>query len=528
MPLRRAYDGRLIFDHLPKTAGQAINAWLVEQLGAGCVSPNLRTSEHRPMIKCYGGEYSVISGHVVFDPSGLDPRYRYVTCLREPMDRAVSWLFFLAKNHEEHEIGNLWGEAVRFLESDGDVLGEQLADSLTNPYVNHFSAISCGDLVSGEAKLGCALDSIAQYDLIGFYEDLPGFLMQLSALIGVKFQAQIGRVNVTRIRPSVAALTPKLKSRLESLTNLDSSFYRTLIQRATKLEVSPDKLESMVSGWTPYVGLAKRKKSLPGFDLLSAMLEGSPEVSRGQPLNFDISFSLEEAISGLFVRILIIDEFERRAFGTNTVALGHPLFQLRQGVHRIRFALVADLPAGSFSVGIYFLHSDSSGETELAGYDALISFTVAVSRPQPSTGYAGLPVEYSHSHISDQPFRVDHQLLFTACGMRQGASLVSQGEEGFLLYGPYASLAAGEYVAAVAGSFLGDLTGAWADVSCARGNRVLARVGHEQISAAGESLFLRFQLDAPVDDLEVRIWVGQGARFRIDSLVIDAVAVLSG
>ena len=80
----KAYPGRLIFDHLPKTAGQAINAWLVAELGSGCVTPNLIGS-HVDLIRKYGGLYSIISAHVHFDDGkGLDPRYQYMTLFREP------------------------------------------------------------------------------------------------------------------------------------------------------------------------------------------------------------------------------------------------------------------------------------------------------------------------------------------------------------------------------------------------------------------------------------------------------------
>ena len=96
MEASNVFGGRVVFDHLPKTAGQAVNAWLRAELGESCVTTNL-IGEHRALIHQYGGDYSVISGHVHFSREGLDPRYQYITCLREPIDRAVSWLFFVTK-----------------------------------------------------------------------------------------------------------------------------------------------------------------------------------------------------------------------------------------------------------------------------------------------------------------------------------------------------------------------------------------------------------------------------------------------
>ena len=90
------FAGRVIFDHLPKTAGQAINSWLTKELGGGCVTTNLN-GQHEDLIRLYGGEYSIISGHVYFQGNGLDPRYHYMTSLREPLDRVVSWLFLCSE-----------------------------------------------------------------------------------------------------------------------------------------------------------------------------------------------------------------------------------------------------------------------------------------------------------------------------------------------------------------------------------------------------------------------------------------------
>jgi len=65
----RPFNGRVIFDHLPKTGGQAVNAWLTNTLGTGTVTTNL-IGEHRALIRRYGGAYAVISGHLSFQQGG--------------------------------------------------------------------------------------------------------------------------------------------------------------------------------------------------------------------------------------------------------------------------------------------------------------------------------------------------------------------------------------------------------------------------------------------------------------------------
>jgi len=64
----RPFNGRVIFDHLPKTGGQAVKAWLTNTLGTGTVTTNL-IGEHRALIRRYGGAYAVISGHEEDSPN---------------------------------------------------------------------------------------------------------------------------------------------------------------------------------------------------------------------------------------------------------------------------------------------------------------------------------------------------------------------------------------------------------------------------------------------------------------------------
>src|SRR6266404_4061207 len=117
----KSFPGRVIIDHRPKTGGQALAAWLNAKLGSGCVSPNLVGSSYE-LIKTYGGLYSIISGHVNFIGRGvLDPRYQYITCIRHPVDRALSWLYFVLNDAKIDRYSSHVREAAEiFYRSDGE------------------------------------------------------------------------------------------------------------------------------------------------------------------------------------------------------------------------------------------------------------------------------------------------------------------------------------------------------------------------------------------------------------------------
>jgi Wzt C-terminal domain len=111
--------------------------------------------------------------------------------------------------------------------------------------------------------------------------------------------------------------------------------------------------------------------------------------------------------------------------------------------------------------------------------------------------------------------------LSSQVGRREGSGLVSGGQEGFLMFGPHARLAAGRYIARIEGQGEPPAAGAWMDVCLDKGRRTLSRqelsVGENQ----GWLLELPFELAASVSDLEVRLWVTAEAHVRVESLSIE-------
>jgi hypothetical protein len=97
---------------------------------------------------------------------------------------------------------------------------------------------------------------------------------------------------------------------------------------------------------------------------------------------------------------------------------------------------------------------------------------------------------------------------YSLVGALQEGRLVSSGRAGFLHFGPYVPMVAGHYKLLVRGK--GNMTSsAWVDVVSGRGSIeygkfALARTAHEG-GVLAEGLI---QLDAPVEDIEIRVYVG--------------------
>ncbi len=396
------FSGRIIFDHQPKTAGQAINAWLRATLGSGTVTDNLIGS-HRELILRYAGDYPIISGHVGFNGTDIDRRYRYVTCLREPVDRALSHLFFMVNNHTPDHLDN-WHLAKQFLDSDGAAPEDvALLGYIRNIYVEHFTAIDGPSPQDANEKLAKALANLERYDVWGFYESMPEFLADFASLLGVPAPGNIARVNVTRQRSPVDRISPALRRRLEDLNALDIEFYRIIRERYPEAGKRWQRPAITAPQWARYEQPAARIFSAPEFALIQAKLNGSANRNAGNLLSFSVDFSLAQNVSELEIGIHILDAGRRWAFGTNTTLLAKVYKDIPAGTHRLHYVVVAYLPEGSYTAGFAFAERLPNGQIrEIAWYDKLVEFRITALLLTPSVGYVSLPVTVDCYQVSQR------------------------------------------------------------------------------------------------------------------------------
>jgi hypothetical protein len=392
----KAFPGRVVFDHLPKTAGQAINFWLREALGSGCVTPNL-IGAHRELIQQYGGLYSIISAHVEFNyGEGLDPRYRYMTLFREPIDRAVSWVFYVLNDVGTiNETLPLKQGAKEFVESDGSETNAEFLNSISNPYTEHFSRIEGTALATEREKVETAFAAIQKYDVVGLYSDMAQFLSEVGQLIDIAPPNAIGRVNVTSKRPNVEEVSPRLRERIISLNQLDIELYEKVMawKESTASHAVTKNMTTSLPIWEKYETLENRVFVSPEFTLLASTLREGYEIRHGQLMTFDIDFCLQRDIHDLETGIHIFDSQRRVAFGTNSTLLEKKNHLVPRGSYRVSHHLIADLPSGKYTAGFAFAERLPNGQLELSWHDVLCEFQVHHSANKPFAGYAYLPAQ---------------------------------------------------------------------------------------------------------------------------------------
>jgi len=395
MPKLNAYAGRVLFDHLPKTGGSAIVSWLTGELGGGCVSPHI-DGAHQALIQQFGGLYSVLCGHVSFTKcEGFDPRYTYVTLFRDPIDRCLSWLYFLLTNHHDAERRELVLAVRRFLDSDGADMPAFLLPHISNTYVEHFCRIH-GDGTENESiRLANALSAVKQYDVVGVYEQMPRFVADLSALLQLRDAPPLERVNVTASRPRAEQISPALRQRLLELNQLDMQLYETV-------KAMPAKAPAAAAGaWQPYIRQPAYGLQTDDVKFGPVTLREGSEVESGSLIHFDLELWAARRIPNLLLGIHIKDGISNLAYGVHSGMLEQLQNGIDAGVHRISFCLKLALPVGRYTAGFAVVEVLADGQRDLAWHEQQCAFEVSLPLDAQFIGYS----DQSARLLIDEPIQ---------------------------------------------------------------------------------------------------------------------------
>ncbi len=537
-----AFAGRVIFDHLAKTAGQSVNKWLRDSLGAGCVTENL-IGTHRALIKAYGGDYSIISGHVDFEYTLLDPRYKYITCLRDPIERLNSWIHFVINDHPETNLS--WNNSVsRFYESEGDFFDEQHPPFIKNYYVSHFSKICEFNLKEDQKKLEYSIDVCMEYDIVGFFDRIPDFIENIAELASIKY-SEIPHINKTSNKPTLFEMSKKLSDNIKRENELDIEFYNKI----KHLKYVNKKFE--YSHGTHFRSLSANNFNSIRIMLVDERIRVSAEqidfgvIKSGEIINFSLEYSLQDPVDNICVGIRLIDSHGNWVFGTNTKILNQKVASIGSGTFEIQISFVADLPDGD-----YFIWADFEAEEpdtrQLAVCQNICLFRIARPRMNGWVGTTFIPTQFLFSKISETVAAravdsastgagehvtpvvwrfdgLDQDRLFTLAGERKGAEIATTGKAGYLMYGPYLALKAGRYRARIEGVGTHATGQSTVDVLPDPKQPAIALypLADTPFGGSGCLAEVRFTLEQDVSLLELRVVVTEAAVLAIHALVIE-------
>ncbi len=239
------HDWTLIFIHIPKTAGTSLRQAIGqayepdERLYLYDAMKRDRAMPRRDFVvlpEDERAELRFIMGHIPFGLHQHVPREaRYVTVLRDPVDRVVSHYY-----HYRHVAragdGSRSAEERRLIESEDVSLQEWVFDLRRVEADNRLVRYISGRLdvpygACTDSMLTQALENIEEhFEMVLFAEDMPASVRALGSRLGF-FIPMKARANVNLMRPGKTDLDPRVLDRIRELNRLDMRLYETMFER---------------------------------------------------------------------------------------------------------------------------------------------------------------------------------------------------------------------------------------------------------------------------------------------------------
>jgi hypothetical protein len=372
--------------HLPKTAGMALHAFLVEQLGKNRVSPTLGGIRLSDALVQWQ-DIAAISGHFVARQGDLLPSSRFcITALRNPIDRLVSSFYY-----NKNDLDDLLLDSRRFTLSM-----DEFIQARTRAPVEE-SAIQLGMLyplgtdsqarLTTDEKLAAATKALDQFDLVGVTEELDDFVVMLGAAMGWPGRS-LDRVNITSRRVGVDALTTAQRTAIHRLLEPEILLYEHALtrfrrERRTCIGRSPGQGTNEIASND---ARPKSTNNLPTHtsrdmgDLrceitsvsVVGTVSGYQQVMAGELMNIIVEFIAHEPIDQLNAGIAINDERGVLMFGTNTLLQGS-IISVARGSYAVSFSMLNRLGPGHYHVDAALIRTESH-------YDGCYHWRAKVSR----------------------------------------------------------------------------------------------------------------------------------------------------
>lgn len=194
---------KIIFIHIPRTAGTTIGTQIAEQVSDGAICPAWDNSTLQKIIADGSVDnYTVFSGHFHYNTTLLIPGEKFVfTFLRSPISRFISEILYV-KNHYDVSINSDNSSNVALYDfynrcNIEDIVENAVENKITNRMCRHFvnDWNDCSDFSSFET----VKNRIRTLDFVGTTESLSSDLDELSFKLGIKLRCKI--MNVSEKRP---------------------------------------------------------------------------------------------------------------------------------------------------------------------------------------------------------------------------------------------------------------------------------------------------------------------------------------
>lgn len=366
---------KYFFDHLAKTGGMSMIHIFNSIFGPENVT--LPTPTDVGDVEAYlheNKEYKVVAGHVrlKFGCASMFER-KVITCLRDPVDRALS-SFFYWKNNIIRGNGDIV-DLAKDVSLDEFFKTPDTMEYFSGFYINHFSAlVSPSPPDTPEECLALAKLALESYDFVGIYEHYRDTVDFMCLNFGWPAVEEIPVINKTSGRQRMTDILPDTLSCIRELTKHDEELYqhalmlfekrrRALLCDAIRAKSLPgyrdenqEKTTDKNDARETVIKLEREYKEFGNMEIsisavtINGVAGGEIEVVAGK--NVEISAYINSSIKSqsVVVGFAINDRFRRHVYGTNTFLLDQAVVIFPEQVCKVTFTIPLNLAVGNYEV----------------------------------------------------------------------------------------------------------------------------------------------------------------------------------
>lgn len=369
---------KLLFLHIPKTAGTALRNLIAECLGEERVTRGLPTMFLDEALLRYGDSAAICGHFRSRQGERLPPDRIPITVLRDPLERFLSDYSFRKFDNGRR----LVDERVRALDinefvaqlTEADMEELNLQTSLLFPLGTDSQTV-----LSWQERTEAARSALERFGFVGIQEEFDDFVCMLCARFAWPARQSLAFVNTTSQKIGVAELSDSSCRKLEEMLAPDRSVYAAAVERFRSLRramlIGVDRvalvgqqpeMPEALGGTAPGDGAGAQREAqefgnlraeITGV-LVAGEMSGPGEVLVGERLCIYIDFVVHELLDDLTVGIGIRDEHGMLVFGTNSWLLGER-YRVEPGVYSVKLAFVYRGERGEFRIDANLIRDGS-------------------------------------------------------------------------------------------------------------------------------------------------------------------------
>jgi hypothetical protein len=371
-----AVSVRAYFDHIPKTGGTACYEHFRSCIGAEHVSPFV-LFELAPDALAKHAARALVSGHFEPLPGSLPTDRFSFTILRDPIERTLSEYSAILFDEAMHPGEGF--EAIR--KARRAPLIELLLDEdprisimFRNRQTKHFAgyANSMDRDTTDTEMLGYAKAALTEFDFVGVYEDMVGFVDLSCERLGIPIPNTLPRRNVTSKKILFESLNSREQELLVELNRADidlmkfarerySEYRRETMRRLIRCQsIRGDSSGTEIERVRQPRILQKRSSPAEfgtyDVEIVEVTITGNisdhSELFSGENTTIQVRFRSKIDESNLTVGLRITDSAGALVYGTNTYHQGLRI-EVSAGAHYFMdFCCGMSLGLGEYRVGV--------------------------------------------------------------------------------------------------------------------------------------------------------------------------------